>query len=80
MPDRLNANRLSLQSKNDKAVHLGLKPEPIKVRSSFEAMLAAGPESRGEATWSQGSFAVAGGQDLSQVLGCIERQTGSLLS
>ncbi|XP_029788952.1 testis-expressed protein 35 isoform X2 [Suricata suricatta] len=55
------------QSKNYKAVCLELKPEPIKVRSFFEAVPAARPETRGEVTWSQGSFAVAGTQDLSQI-------------
>ncbi|XP_032718964.1 testis-expressed protein 35 isoform X1 [Lontra canadensis] len=53
-------------SKNYKAVCLELKPEPTKVRSFFEAMPTARPETRGEVTWSQGSFAVPGGQDLSQ--------------
>uniref|UniRef100_A0A2K5C350 Testis expressed 35 n=1 Tax=Aotus nancymaae TaxID=37293 RepID=A0A2K5C350_AOTNA len=55
-------------SKNYKAVCLELKPEPTKVRSSFEAMPAARPEIRGEVTWSQGSFADPRGQDLSQTL------------
>ncbi|XP_064334102.1 testis-expressed protein 35 isoform X3 [Camelus dromedarius] len=54
------------KSKNYKAVCLELKPEPIKVRSFFEAMPAARPETRGEVSWSQGAFAVAGAQDLSQ--------------
>lgn len=58
----------SLQSKNYKAVCLELKPEPIKVRSFFDAIPAARPETPGEVTWSQGSFADLGGQDLSQVL------------
>ncbi|XP_008262034.4 testis-expressed protein 35 isoform X2 [Oryctolagus cuniculus] len=53
-------------SKNYKAVCLELKPEPTKIRSFSEAMPAARPEIRGEVTWSQGSFAVPGGQDLSQ--------------
>nr|XP_031291560.1 testis-expressed protein 35 isoform X5 [Camelus dromedarius]XP_031302869.1 testis-expressed protein 35 isoform X5 [Camelus dromedarius] len=66
MPDRPNPNPLSPQSKNYKAVCLELKPEPIKVRSFFEAMPAARPETRGEVSWSQGAFAVAGAQDLSQ--------------
>lgn len=69
MPDRWTANLLPPQNKNYKAVCLELKPEPTKVRSFFEAMPAARPETRGEVTWSQGSFAVPGGQDLSQVLG-----------
>ncbi|ELW70856.1 hypothetical protein TREES_T100015791 [Tupaia chinensis] len=60
-------------SKNYKAVCLELKPEPTKVRSCLEAMPAARPEIRGEVTWSQGSFAVAGSQDLSQVLEDTER-------
>nr|XP_045372568.1 testis-expressed protein 35 isoform X8 [Camelus bactrianus] len=54
------------KSKNYKAVCLELKPETIKVRSFFEAMPAASPETRGEVSWSQGAFAVAGAQDLSQ--------------
>ncbi|KAF3823384.1 hypothetical protein GH733_010820 [Mirounga leonina] len=67
MPDRRwTANLLPPQNKNYKAVCLELKPEPTKVRSFFEAMPAARPETRGEVTWSQGSFAVPGGQDLSQ--------------
>ncbi|KAF5916658.1 hypothetical protein HPG69_005453 [Diceros bicornis minor] len=53
-------------SKNYKTVCLELKPEPTKVRSFFEAMPAARPETCGEVTWTQGSFAVPGGQDLSQ--------------
>ncbi|XP_050639529.1 testis-expressed protein 35 isoform X2 [Macaca thibetana thibetana] len=53
-------------SKNYKAVCLELKPEPTKVRSSFEAMPAARPEIHGEVTWSQGSFADPSGQDLCQ--------------
>uniref|UniRef100_A0A2K6G8K9 Testis expressed 35 n=1 Tax=Propithecus coquereli TaxID=379532 RepID=A0A2K6G8K9_PROCO len=53
-------------SKNYKAVCLEFKPKPTKLRSFFEAMPAARPEIRGEVTWSQGSFAVSGGQDLSQ--------------
>lgn len=69
MPDRQTAHLLPPQSKNYKAVCLELKPEPTKVRSFFEAMPTARPETRGEVTWSQGSFAVPGGQDLSQVLG-----------
>ncbi|KAM8816643.1 testis-expressed protein 35 [Rhynchonycteris naso] len=66
----MSAKRAELKkanlSKNYKAVCLELKPEPIKVRSSFEAMPTARPETHGEVTWRQGSFAVAGGQDLSQ--------------
>nr|XP_012634377.1 testis-expressed sequence 35 protein isoform X6 [Microcebus murinus] len=66
----MSAKRAELKktnlSKNYKAVCLELKPEPTKLRSFFEAMPAARPEIRGEATWSQGSFAVSGGQDLSQ--------------
>ena len=62
------SHRPSLQSKNYKAVCLELKPEPIKVRSFFDAIPAARPETPGEVTWSQGSFADPGGQDLSQVL------------
>lgn len=80
MPDRPNPHCPPLQSKNYKAVCLELKPEPIKVRRCFESMLAARPESPGEVTWSQGSFSVAGGQDLSQVLGYFERQTSSSIS
>lgn len=71
MPHRPNPNLLSLQNKNYKAVCLELKPEPIKVRSDFEATMVSRPETRGEVTWSQGSFAMAGGQDLSQVLGVL---------
>lgn len=44
MLDRLNPNPLSPQSKNYKAVCLELKPEPVKVRSCFEATMAARPE------------------------------------
>ncbi|XP_014931020.1 testis-expressed protein 35 isoform X1 [Acinonyx jubatus] len=66
----MSAKRAELKksnlSKNYKAMCLELKPEPTKVRSSFEAMPAARPETRGEVTWSQGSFAVPGSQDLSQ--------------
>lgn len=69
MPARLNPSLLFWQSKNYKAVCLELKPEPTKVRSSFEAMPAARPEIHGEVTWSQGSFADPSGQDLCQVLG-----------
>uniref|UniRef100_A0A8C5XSQ6 Testis expressed 35 n=1 Tax=Microcebus murinus TaxID=30608 RepID=A0A8C5XSQ6_MICMU len=51
----MSAKRAELKktnlSKNYKAVCLELKPEPTKLR---------------KATWSQGSFAVSGGQDLSQ--------------
>ncbi|XP_060052943.1 testis-expressed protein 35 isoform X2 [Erinaceus europaeus] len=54
------------QNKNYKAVCLELKPESTKGRSYFEAMPATRPESHGKVTWSQGSFAVASGQDLSQ--------------
>ncbi|KAM5144837.1 testis-expressed protein 35 [Callospermophilus lateralis] len=53
--------------KNYKTVYLELKPETIKGRSFIEAMPAARPEIRGEVTWSQGSFAVCGGQDPSQM-------------
>lgn len=69
MPHRLTPNLLSLQSKNYKAVCLELKPEPIKVRSYFETRMAARPGTPREVTWSQGSFAVADGRVLSQVLG-----------
>ncbi|XP_006142350.1 testis-expressed protein 35 isoform X2 [Tupaia chinensis] len=73
----MSANRAEMKktnlSKNYKAVCLELKPEPTKVRSCLEAMPAARPEIRGEVTWSQGSFAVAGSQDLSQVLEDTER-------
>ncbi|KAB0345778.1 hypothetical protein FD754_022704 [Muntiacus muntjak] len=52
----MSAKRAELKktslSKNYKAVCLELKPEPIKTH--------------GEVTWSQGSFAIPGGQDLSQ--------------
>ncbi|KAM8949702.1 testis-expressed protein 35 isoform 3-T3 [Lycaon pictus] len=54
------------ESKNYKAVCLELKPEPTKVRSFFEAMPAARPDTRGEVTWSQGAFAASVGQDPSQ--------------
>uniref|UniRef100_A0A2K5QBT5 Testis expressed 35 n=1 Tax=Cebus imitator TaxID=2715852 RepID=A0A2K5QBT5_CEBIM len=68
----MSAKRAELKktnlSKNYKAVCLELKPEPTKVRSSFEDMPAARPEIRGEVTWSQGSFADLRGQDLSQML------------
>ncbi|XP_070447742.1 testis-expressed protein 35 isoform X6 [Equus przewalskii] len=53
-------------NRNYKTVCLELKPEPTKVRRFLEAMPAARPETHGEVTWSQGSFAVPGGQDLSQ--------------
>lgn len=43
----LYPNCLSPQGKNYKAICLELKPEPIKVRSSFEPMPAPRPESRG---------------------------------
>ncbi|XP_011904810.1 PREDICTED: testis-expressed sequence 35 protein isoform X1 [Cercocebus atys] len=66
----MSAKRAELKkthlSKNYKAVCLELKPEPTKVRSSFEAMPAARPEIHGEVTWSQGSFADPSGQDLCQ--------------
>lgn len=68
MPERLNPSLLSPQSKNSQDIFWELKPEPTKVRF-FEAMPAAGPETHGEVTSSQGSFAVPGGQGLSQVLG-----------
>ena len=80
VPDGRTAKLLSLQSKNYKAMCLELKPEPTKVRSSFEAMPTARPETRGEVTWSQGSFAVPGGQDLSQVLGDTLRERDKLCS
>lgn len=81
-PDRGTARLLSLQHKDYRAVCLELKPQPTKVRSFCEAMPAARPETRGEVTWSQGSFAVPGSRDLSQVLGetLRERETSSLLS
>ncbi|KAM9106761.1 testis-expressed protein 35 [Megaptera novaeangliae] len=66
----MSAKRAELKktnlNKNYKAVCLELKPELIRVRSLFEVIPAARPETHGEATWSQGSFAVPGGQDLSQ--------------
>ncbi|XP_073071840.1 testis-expressed protein 35 isoform X2 [Manis javanica] len=63
---RCGASELPLnESKNSQDIFWELKPEPTKVRF-FEAMPAAGPETHGEVTWSQGSFAVPGGQGLSQ--------------
>lgn len=64
----------SPQSKNYKAVCLELKPEPIKVRSFLDAIPASRPETHGEVTWSQGSFAIPGGQDLSQVLADTQKR------
>ncbi|XP_049556983.1 testis-expressed protein 35 isoform X5 [Orcinus orca] len=48
MPGSLNPSLLSLQNKNYKAVCLELKPELIRVRSLFEAIPAARPETHGE--------------------------------
>lgn len=79
VPDRLNPNLLCSQNRNYKTVCLELKPEPTKVRRFLEAMPAARPETHGEVTWSQGSFAVPGGQDLSQVLGDTLRDKLSAL-
>uniref|UniRef100_A0A8C0HU48 Uncharacterized protein n=1 Tax=Balaenoptera musculus TaxID=9771 RepID=A0A8C0HU48_BALMU len=68
----MSAKRAELKktnlNKNYKAVCLELKPELIRVRSLFEAIPAARPETHGEVTWSQGSFTVPRGQDLSQML------------
>ncbi|XP_063095738.1 testis-expressed protein 35 isoform X2 [Cavia porcellus] len=60
--------------KNYKAVCPKLKPETTKVRSVFVAMPTDRPEIRGEMTWSQGSFSVPGGQDLSQTYNFKEVQ------
>ncbi|KAG8517176.1 Testis-expressed protein 35 [Galemys pyrenaicus] len=57
---------VSAQNKNYKTVCLDLKPEPTKIKSFFETMPAARPETPRETVWSQGSFTVPGGQDLSQ--------------
>ncbi|XP_013376536.1 PREDICTED: testis-expressed sequence 35 protein isoform X2 [Chinchilla lanigera] len=59
-------------NKNYKSVCPELKSEPTKVRSVFVAMPASRPETHGEVTWSQGSFSVPGGQDLSQTYNCKE--------
>ncbi|XP_023559381.1 testis-expressed protein 35 isoform X2 [Octodon degus] len=59
-------------NKNYKAVCPQLKSETTKVRSVFVAMPAARPESHREVSWSQGSFSVPGGQDLSQTYNCKE--------
>ncbi|XP_067584854.1 LOW QUALITY PROTEIN: testis-expressed protein 35 [Pseudorca crassidens] len=48
MPGSLNPSLLSLQNKNYKAVCLELKPELIRVRSLFEAIPAARPETHEE--------------------------------
>ena len=79
-PGSLNPSLLSLQNKNYKAVCLELKPELIRVRSFFEAIPAARPEIHGEVTWSQGSFTVPGGQDLSQMLADTLRERQALCS
>lgn len=68
----------SPQSKNYKAVCLELKPEPIKVRSFFDAIPASRPETHGEVTWSQGSFAIPGGQDFFQVLADTQKRERAL--
>ncbi|XP_077619255.1 testis-expressed protein 35 isoform X2 [Crocuta crocuta] len=66
----MSAKRVELKksslNKDYRAVCLELKPQLTKVRSFCEAMPAARPETRGEVTWSQGSFAVPGSRDLSQ--------------
>ncbi|XP_026942015.1 testis-expressed protein 35 isoform X5 [Sagmatias obliquidens] len=48
MPGSLNPSLLSLQNKNYKAVCLELKPELIRVRSLFEAIPSARPETHEE--------------------------------